>query len=439
MRDKGFFLIPVIVLCLQTASADESDIQVRPSASVYYQIGQLVKTFDPALTLPDKTWDQRCDMRLYLSVRLQERLRIIAGAELAMVTQVQPPRGSGQQGTTNTQSFAFPREGQGIYTFGDDPENSPLEIALGYFPFKYNPQASNMGEYLFRTGTYPAFIINDFDNCEARLLGLRASSMFFGSLRTDVLFTSETYYNPLGDYSLSFLAGYKVKKLLDMGAGISLSRLVPLDPKQTTPHNAQNIIYENDGMTPATENGDTLYYTYKGTKVMVRGSIDPKQFFSSPAFFGPEDGKLYFETIILGLENQGTYFNDVMRRWPYMIGFNIPAFRVLDLLSLEMEYFDSDYDQFSFPPSTTSPKENIGSDNWAIESRFHWSLFAQKTVVKGLSIKGLVGKDHYRNTGSTTPWAGVDNPVGTGSNVGGGELLIARGDWHYSIRVMYSF
>jgi hypothetical protein len=300
-----------------------------------------------------------------------------------------------------------------------------------------------MGEYLFRTGTYPPFIINDFDNCEARLLGLRVSSTFFENLRMDLLFSSETYYNPLGDYSFSYLLGYKVKKIVDVGAGISLSRLFPLDPKQTTPHNDYNIIYEKDGMTPVIETGDTLHYTYKGTKLMARCSFDPKQLLSSPNLlglaFGPEDGKLYFETTVLGVKNQGTYFNDIIRRWPYMIGFNIPVFKALDLLSLEMEYFDFNYDLFSFPPSTTSPKENMGSDKWVIENRFHWSFFAQKTVVNGLSIKGLIGKDHYRNTGSATPWAGVDNPVGTGSNVGGGEFLIARGNWHYSIRVMYSF
>lgn len=442
MNGNRALLIPAAFLCLQAAYAGESGSKVTPSASIYYQIGQLEKTFDQT-TWPNKTLDQRCDVRLAFSAEVQKHLRIIAGVELAMVTQVQPPRGNQSTGTTTTNSYTLPREGQGIYTFGIDPEKFPLQIALGYFPFKYNPQASNMGEYLFRTGTYPPFIINDFDNCEARLLGLRVSSTFFANLRMDMLFSSETYYNPLGDYSLSCLVGYKVKKIVDAGAGISLSRLFPLDPKQTTPHNDYNIIYEKDGMTPVIENGDTLHYTYKGTKLMARCSFDPKQLLLSPDLFGlafgPEDGKLYFETTVLGLKNQGAYFNDIMRRWPYMIGFNIPVFKALDLLSLEMEYFDCNYDQFSFPPSTTSPKENMGYDKWAIENRFHWSLFAQKTIVNGLSIKGLIGKDHYRNTGSATPWAGVDNPVGTGSNVGGGEFLIAKGDWHYSVRVMYSF
>jgi hypothetical protein len=364
-------------------------------------------------------------------------LRIVAGAEVAMVTQVQPPRGGSPKGTTSTSSYAFPREGQGIYTFGDNLENAPLQIALGYFPFKYNPQASNMGEYLFRTGVYPPFITNDFDNCEARLLGLRISSTLFGSLHQDLLFTSETYYPPLGDYSLSYLVGYKVKKFIDVGAGICLSRLIPLDPSQTTPLDSTNIVYDKDNK-PVVENGDTLHYSFKGTKLMARVSFDPKQIIPADfsSLLGEEDGKLYFETAFLGLANYGAIFDDILKRTPCMIGFNIPAFKALDVLSLEMEYFSFNYDKFRFP-SGQSPIENLSQDQWVIQNMFHWSLFAQKSLVKGLSVKGLIGKDHYRYTGSQSPWAGVDNPIAVGSN--GGELLVAHGDWHYAVRVMYSF
>ena len=182
MKRKILFVLPAVLLVLKAAYADESDVKISPSASVYYQIGQLEKTFDPSQTWPNKTWDQRCDVRLSLNATVQDHLRIVASAEAAIVTQVQPPRGGSTNGTTSTTSYAFPREGQGIYTFGDDPEKFPLQLALGYFPFKYNPQASNMGEYLFRTGTYPPFVINDFDDCEARLLGLRATGNLFGAL-----------------------------------------------------------------------------------------------------------------------------------------------------------------------------------------------------------------------------------------------------------------
>jgi hypothetical protein len=438
MNGKRLLLIPVALLWVKAAYAGDSDFKVAPSASVYFQIGQLEQTFDPSETWPNKTWDQRCDLRLNLTATVREHLRIIVAAEAAMVTQVLPPTGNQSTGNTTTASYAFPREGQGIYSFGDDPENSFLQIALGYFPFKYNPQASNMGEYLFRTGTYPPFIINDFDDCEANLLGLRVSSTLWGSLHQDLLFTSETYYPPYGDYSLSYLIGYKPNNILDIGAGVCLSRLIPLDKNQTTPNSPvydqnTNLVFVNG------DSLDTLHYTFQGVKLMVRGAFDPKQFLPVDLLnlFQKEDGKLYFETAILGLKNYGADFSDVLKRWPVMVGFNIPTTKWgLDVLSLELEYFGFDYDKFSFPPGPLVI-DNFSQDKWNMQNMFHWSLFATKTVVGGLSIKGLIGKDHYRNTGSTSPWAGVDNPVGQGSNAG--ELLVAHGDWHYTLRVVYSF
>lgn len=432
MNGKRLFTIVAALLWLHAVYAGDPDIAVTPSGSVYFQMGQLQQTFDQSLSLPNKTWDQRCDIRLSLDATVRQHVRLIVGAEAAMVTQVQPPKGNQATGTTTTSSYAFPREGQGMYTFGDDPVNYPLQIAIGYFPFKYDQQAANMGEYLFRTGTYPPFIINDFDDCRARLLGLRVSSALFGNLQLDGLFTSETYFNPLGDYSLSFLAGYKPGKFLDLGAGVSLSRLLPLDPRETT----RGIVYSSDGSTPVIENGDTLRYTFQGTKLMARVSFDPKPFLPEDIanLLGKQDGKLYGETAILGLKNYGKY-NDIMKRWPCMIGFDIPAFKMLDVLSLELEYFGFNFDQFTFPPGQT-PTDGLNADKWASSNMFHWSLFAEKTVVKGLGLKGLIGKDHYRTTGSTSPWAGVDNPT---SSYGSGELLIAQNDWHYSLRVMYSF
>ena len=497
MKGTTTLLMPAVLLCLGAAYAGDSDIKVTPSGSVYYQIGQLEHTFDQSVTWPNKTLDQRCDFRLAFSAEVQKHLQIIAGIELAMVTQIQPPLPGGHKGTTISGSYAFPREGQGIYTFGDDRQNALLQIAVGYFPFKYNPQATDMGEYLFRTGTYPPFIINDFDDCQARLLGLRVSSTLspldFLSLRQDLLFTSETYFPPVGDYSLSYLASCKIAKIAEVGAGISLCRVLPLDPKQTTDESAQGIIYDNN-FNPVIQNGDTLRYTFKGTKFMARFSFDPKQLFPSPTLpalqLGPEDCKIYGEYAMLGIKNYG-YFNDLKKRTPGMVGFNVPTypaityailpgalmfrryFKVngataliggaglaagigstfleltkgdyfqkklrLDLLSVEFEYFDFNYDQFGFPPNT-DPNAGLGFDNLALQYRFHWSIVARKTIVNGLCIKLLVGKDHYRNTGTNTGTLnGVDNPVGTGSNEAGGELLLTRSDWHYCLRAMYSF
>jgi hypothetical protein len=423
MNFKILLCIYSMVFCFRAINAEESDIKVMPSGFAYFQIGQLVSTSDvteQAAGLPDKSWDQHANFRLALEGVVKDRLRIIAGAELGIATF------SGGGGHPNTINTAFSlKEAQGIYSLGEDLKNPPLQIALGYFPFKYNPQATNMGEYIFgyRTGAYAPYIINDFDNCKSRLLGLRISSVLLGNLRQDVLLTSEMSVGnttngtkattSVGDYSLSYLAGYKIQNICDIGAGICLNRLLSIDPSQTYP-----------GDTVYDQNGNPVPLTWKSTKLMARLTINPKQFLPVDILniFGTEDGKLYTETAILGIKNYGTAYNDIYKRWPVMAGINIPAFKTLDFLSLEMEYFGWTGNLSILE----TPVPNLTQDMYSEQQTFRWSLFAQKTVVKGFCIKGLVGKDHYRT-------------VDAGGNVTNEELLRGNGNWHYNLRFMYQF
>jgi hypothetical protein len=427
MNHKIAFLIAAIVLLFRASFSGEPDKKVTMSGFAYYQFGQLVNTSDPAgdLTgLPDKSWDQHANFRLTLDATVQQRLRIIAGAEFGMATFAK----GGGGGNQLTAGFS-PKEAQGIYTFGNDPSSaSPvLQTAIGYFPFKYNPQATNMGEYLFsyRTGSYPAYIINDFDNCKARLLGMRVSSTILGSLKQDLLFTSEMTVgnngnNPAGDYSLSYLVGYKTKKLINCGAGICFCRLIPLNPTLTTP--ADNIAYNKDG-TPVIENGDTLRLTLRSTKLMARVAFDPKALFPALSFFGDEDLKLYSELAVLGVKNYGIEYSDILKRIPVMIGFNVPTLKELDVLSLEMEYF-------GYPGNTTisqgTPEPNPTQDAFSMQQMFRWSFFAQKTLTKGILVKALIGKDHFRT-------------VDAGGSVTNEEVLRGRDNWHYVLRCIYQF
>ena len=415
-------------MCFQSIHAEESDVKVTPSGFAYYQIGQLVSTSDPtgAITgLPDKSWDQHANFRLTLEGIVRERLRIIAGVELGIATFA---GGAGAPATVKT-AFSL-KEAQGIYSFGEDLRNPPLQIALGYFPFKYNPQATNMGEYLFsyRTGAYAPYIINDFDNCKSRLLGLRVSSTLLGGLRQDLLLTSEmsvgnttsgttdfgtTANTAVGDYSLSYLIGYKFTNIFDIGAGISLNRLLSIDPSQTNP-----------GDTVYNTNGDKVPLTWKSTRLMARVTFDPKHFLSEDFLnlLGKEDGKLYAETAILGVKNYDTVYNDISKRWPIMMGIDVPVFKTLDFLSLEMEYFGWTGNLSILQ----APTPNLTQDEYSEQQMFRWSIFAQKTLVKGLCVKWLVGKDHFRT-------------VDAGGSVTNEELLRGNGNWHYNLRFMYQF
>ncbi len=78
-----------------------------------------------------------------------------------------------------------------------------------------------------------------------------------------------------------------------------------------------------------------------------------------------------------------------------MVGLNIPAFKLLDVLSLESEYFPTEYDD-SFRQvlmnNSATPPASIMKDR----TPWKWSLYAKRTIGKKFSIVGMMGRDHYR-------------------------------------------
>jgi len=61
-----------------------------------------------------------------------------------------------------------------------------------------------------------------------------------------------------------------------------------------------------------------------------------------------------------------------------------------------------------------------------VRSYFKWSIYGVKTITKGLALKGLIGRDHFRGT----------DPVG---NYDPDDRMNGPYDWHYKLRIMYSF
>ncbi len=320
---------------------------------------------------------------------------------------------------------AFLPEANGIYKFGD--VNNPfLSLGVGYFLYKYNPESRNLGEYLFRSTPYPQFLTSQFDFCYAQPMGIYlGSDLFNHSLKQDFFLTMNVTDIPIYDFSLAYVVSCNFMHLLEVGAGVRFVDLISMNDSLTTPKSRS----ENEYVM----NGDTGFFSFKGTMLMGRATLDPKFFFHS-SILGNEDLKLYCEAAILGVENQGPLFNDINKRIPVMFGFNMPTFNFMDVLAVEAEWFDSPYPNDNYEvirnnypqPDVYAGASGIDSAklNYYPNGRWKWSVYGKKTINKNLSLIAQVANDHMRL--NCADWAMQDYE----------ETLRKPWDWYYMLKIM---
>ena len=364
--------------------------------------------------------------------------------------------------------------------FGD--EQYPfLSVGLGYFPFKYNKEVRNLGEYLFRSGTYPQYLITEFDFPMNRLVGLHLSGNVNEYLNWNVLATTNIEWTALGDFNLSAIVSGKPSiPFIEVGAGVSFTSLFSVNDDFTSPKVPASSYLDG--------NGDTLHYTFAGTKLMGRATLNPQAFFSENRTLSPNDLKLYAEVAVLGVKNYPvsidtfTRYDDVAGRIPFMFGFNWPThplmswpavgafifsdaanristktfigsgtglitgfafwlldkkFKIrtgLDILSLEVEYFKNQYpndmspivyDNQPIPLSSlrnmkNSSNMNYHKDDWKV------SLYGKKTIKDHFHITFQFARDHMR-------WYKMDF-----GEMDWRETLRSPEDWAWTIKLGYS-
>jgi hypothetical protein len=287
-----------------------------------------------------------------------------------------------------------------------------FNIDVGYFPVKYNDNARNLGEYLFRSGTYPQYLTTNFDFAAARVTGINIHGTLLDALGYKALLTINTEGATMGDLNFSLLAsGSLFDKFIDLGAGISFCNFFSANSRHTRP--PLQDVQGNQAALYIDDKGDTATYTFAGTKLMGRLSVDPKALIPID-ILGKEDLKLYAEAAVLGLKNYpvsidtsslGTRYDDILKRIPIMFGINFPAFNLLDVISLQAQWFGSPYpnDATNYVlyglPTPISTKWSDGSkaiypdstrDNWK------WSIYAKKTLAGHFHVVGQVASDHLR-------------------------------------------
>ena len=322
-----------------------------------------------------------------------------------------------------------------------------LQAEFGYFPFKYNAQSTNLGEYMFRTGTYPGYIISGFENSidKPKVCGLRLGYTIkgAGTLRQDLLLTTEMDVYPLNDISLTYMAGYTPHPFADISAGIQFARFISVDERKTTPW-LDDVLFNASSPDSRkwigyidTATGDTTKYTFSGIKCVGRFSLDPQAFFTW-RILGKEDLKLYAEGALLGEKNYAPWYMNRYERIPVMFGLNFPAFRLLDVLSLEAEWYGSPYwnsQENIWTGRSPVPYTGLGGpdpDNWQrkTDDRWKWSVYASRKIGTYLRISGQVASDH-------TPrfWYTPGPPTFVKYT----EMVPRTKDWYYMMRMTMYF
>jgi hypothetical protein len=354
--------------------------------------------------------------------------------------------GSAANNPLNQHSTISLADAEGIFSFGS-PDVLLYTVAAGVIPYKYDSEAKNLGEYLFRTGEHPAYIETFFDEAYATMSGLRVNAEIFRTLSVDLFLTTETEIQPMSDWSLSFLLGYKVPGYVDIGVGAMFDRLIPAVP----------ILDKNDGgggrpNTFKTSTGQVDSFSWGGTKIVAHLSVDPKGFLPSniSRIFGKEDGKIYGEAAILGVKNITAYkdstdpnsglsvpghyvidsannfYSDIKQRIPVMAGFTIPTFKFLDYLSAELEWFGWPYSRNLYNLENFKyilPKP-IGKSN---ASSMKFSFNMKKTVWKRISVIGQIARDHTRHD------------VYFNGNVDVDEVFQMPDEWGWWLKLQYNF
>lgn len=428
------------------AQAEEDEVKVKPlSMTTQVDGGQVVKGNYNGGLLEDQ-FIQRTSVWITQEIGIGRHLDVRAGVGGLFWYATPTPIANGAFSEVAPFSTTT-KFGPGItradmeYRFGDE-EIPRFSLQVGYFPYKYNSDAKNLGEYLLRAGAYPGYLItggwNLISGAGYMMQGIRVNmNLWGGRSQTDFLLPMQQDVPSInGDVSPTVVTSLKPVNGIEIGAGVSCHHCLAVKPSNTSPkiRANQNSTYYGvgngyvlpnpafDAAQPVTEwNGsnpryiiDTAnFYTFQGVKLVARASFDPKAFVTMD-FLGSEDLKIFGEVALLGVENYPFYYEKRRERMPIMFGLNLPTFRLMDVLSMQIEHYPSKlpnamkystsqslpmpvawgYDEGGAPK--VDPNLFVLDHKNLKDDDFKWSIYAQKQVVKGLSILALVANDHMR-------------------------------------------
>jgi hypothetical protein len=436
--------------------------------------------------------------RLSLNIEPAKYLQILIGFEGYVFLNTFPPEYKSTQASNGRESLIPPfmglnlHQAQGIFSLFDNNKLS-LKLSIGYMPYKYNPDVRNLGEYLFRSGTYPFFLVNDFNFPLQRLSGMLLNFKYGNDdglkVSIDQLLLTERTFAPLNDISAATIVDLNWKKLISFGFGVDFAHLIALNGNLTTPKgafypSAVDTVKDAAGAPILDQGGyvtlrarDTAgYYTFKGTKLMARATFDPMAPLRKKSGFiseliGKNGAKVYGEVAVIGTKNypanplynggktryeteknaDADYqynlwgYNNILERMPWMVGINVPFWKILDVFSFELEkypapypndYFQALYNNALPIPSwspfyrkdTTGWNNPLGIVNYS-GPRWYWSIYMLKQFGDHISVYGQIAHDHQR-------W---DINLGNEFNYSSEEIMSRKKDWSWRTGMVYQF
>lgn len=390
-----FFITGIccITLAASVFSQDSSVVFKPITISSGIEAGEVTSGYDELYRtqlVQGGHWQARLGVWLTQSVNINKRLTLKMGVGGLFYNPF--PEEPGTPDDYTTKFGPGIAQATGIYSFGGaDPENPWFQLQFGYFPYKYNAEASNLGEYLLRSGCYPGYIMggnwNIIGDALYRVLGGRFSAYLLNkSLKIDAIVAMERDVVPMYDLSPSLVVDYApqigikaspYKGIFDIGVGVDFNHLLSANEDKTTPKVRTNrylpanatlngvnvggpngrVLGSNDGIYVDPNTGASIdsfvdveeYYTFRGIKLMGKATLDLKPLFPS-RLLGKDDLKFFGEMAILGVQDYPYYYEDITKRMPIMFGFNFPGFKVVDLISIQWEYYNSPWENSTYNP-----------------------------------------------------------------------------------------
>jgi hypothetical protein len=475
MQKIAFTFLLAALLNAAPASAQESPKINFKGAQVFYEFGNIVNGVELALDTLDNMWTQRFGGTFELEAARGEHLKLYLGAGSIFWHAI--PAIANQSASKVFYGDAILTRAYAQFNVGD-AEKPGLVGKLGFFPVKYS-YSRNLGEYLFRTGTYPDFLVTGngytaVNTSSATVLGTQWTHRITETLSHELFFTSERQSYPLHDFSLTYLAKYD-GGFVKAGLGVQLDRIIPVTPSLTTPNDPKNTYFEFKGATyannpeyyadrakAATLDGDTTEaaqwtavgtlldslraaweanpasqpkfenYSFKGIKPLAMLALDFKTLFGGELFRGDEM-VLYSEAVLMGVENRPIYYENRMDRLAVMLGLNIPTFGLLDVFNVEAERLTAKYingyrtareGSLPLPDYHYDQTKGYDPDDWSGDN-IKWSVFLDKKIIEGFHIQAQAASDHLRGRRFTRV-------------VSENSLLVDDSHWYYMVKLQAS-